>query len=144
MNKYKRILKEANNLKKIQSLPGNYNYDNYMLGLYNGMEMIIALFEQRNPKFINGHKIEFLHNEKNPLEGIFAGITDDELLINNGNMFAELEEIKKKQKNTLDIINTQMKNASNDIKENLRIIKITLLKGSCTVSDLKSEEDYKY
>ena len=61
---HSKILKDANEILNIQAQKGNYNYDSYMLGLYNGMEMIVALFEQRKPKFIDGHDIEFIEDYK--------------------------------------------------------------------------------
>ena len=56
-----KILKDANDVLNIQAQKGNYNYDSYMLGLYNGMEMIVSLFEQREPKLKSGKDIKFLH-----------------------------------------------------------------------------------
>lgn len=58
---HNKILKDANDVLNIQAQKGNYNYDRYMLGLYNGMEMIVSLFEQREPKFKCGKDIKFLH-----------------------------------------------------------------------------------
>lgn len=58
---YEETLKIANEMKDIQGQNGNYNFDSYMLGIYNGMEYVIALFEKREAKFIDGHKISFLN-----------------------------------------------------------------------------------
>ena len=58
---HNKILKDANDVLNIQSQKGNYNYDSYMLGLYNGMEMIVSLFEQKEPKLKSGKDIKFLH-----------------------------------------------------------------------------------
>ena len=44
INKIKELL-------KIQGNDGNWNYDPYMLGLYNGMEMALAIMEDREPVF---------------------------------------------------------------------------------------------
>ena len=68
--KFEEILKKANDLRYIQSQVGNYNYDAYMHGLYNGMEMIIALFEEREPNFIDGKDIDFIHDYKKQLDAI--------------------------------------------------------------------------
>lgn len=60
---------------------------------------------------------------------------------------AVIEEYKKLQNNrdkAIEVINTQLKNAEGGAKDNLRIIKFNLIKGSCTFEDLKTEEDYKY
>ena len=35
----------------IQGDSGNWNYNSYMLGLYNGMELVLALLEAREPMF---------------------------------------------------------------------------------------------
>lgn len=36
---------------KIQGYDGNWNYSEYMFGLYNGMELMIAIVEKREPVF---------------------------------------------------------------------------------------------
>ena len=54
----------------IQGQKGNYDYDEYMLGLYNGMEYIIALFETREPNFISGKDVEFTNNKTQQKEFI--------------------------------------------------------------------------
>lgn len=64
LEEWERLLINAKEMLEIQGYDGNYNYDSYMLGLYNGMEYIIALFETREPNFKNGKDIEFL-NDKN-------------------------------------------------------------------------------
>ena len=45
----KKDIKDIKNLVSIQGYNGNYNYDEYMLGLYNGMEMILSILEKREP-----------------------------------------------------------------------------------------------
>ena len=57
-------LKCANEMLEIQGRDGNYNYDSYMLGMYNGMEYIISLFEHREPNYRNGKEIEFLNDKQ--------------------------------------------------------------------------------
>ena len=47
----KELLKKANELLKVQGTEGTLHYDNYMTGMYNGMELIISLFEDREPNF---------------------------------------------------------------------------------------------
>ena len=44
----------------------------------------------------------------------------------------------------IEVIDTQMKLAEDEAKDNLRIIKFYLIKGSCSMYDLTTEEDYKY
>ena len=41
-----------------------------MLGLYNGMEYIIALFETREPNYINGKDVKFTSNKTQQKEFI--------------------------------------------------------------------------
>ncbi len=36
---------------EVQGQDGNWNYNSYMLGLYNGLELALATLENRNPKF---------------------------------------------------------------------------------------------
>jgi hypothetical protein len=36
---------------KIQGYHGNWNYDEYMHGMYNGMELMMAIAENREPDF---------------------------------------------------------------------------------------------
>ena len=43
LEEYKHHLKNSKEMLDLQGRDGNYNYDNYMLGLYNGMEYIISL-----------------------------------------------------------------------------------------------------
>jgi len=38
-------------LVRVQGNDGNWNYDNYMLGMYNGMELCLSILEQREPIF---------------------------------------------------------------------------------------------
>lgn len=49
--KYSTKLKDANNILAVQGTKDNYDQGEYMRGLYNGMEMIIAIFEEREPIF---------------------------------------------------------------------------------------------
>lgn len=41
----------ANDLLRIQGTDGNWNYDAYMHGMYNGMEIVLATIEGREPSF---------------------------------------------------------------------------------------------
>lgn len=42
-------LKQAKELLEIQGAEGNWNHDSYMQGMYNGMELVIATIEGREP-----------------------------------------------------------------------------------------------
>lgn len=50
--KYK--LQEANEMLQVQK--DSYDYDPYMHGMYNGMELILSIIEEREPKFLNAPK----------------------------------------------------------------------------------------
>lgn len=42
-------------LLKIQGAKGNWDYDNYMLGMFNGMELMMCTVENRAPKYRTAH-----------------------------------------------------------------------------------------
>lgn len=63
LGEYKHHLKNSKEMLDLQGRDGNYNYDNYMLGLYNGMEYIISLFENRSPIYKNSKDIDFLEDK---------------------------------------------------------------------------------
>ena len=63
-------LKCSKEMLDIQGQKGNYDYDEYMLGLYNGMEYIIALFETREPNYISGKDVKFTNNKTQQKEFI--------------------------------------------------------------------------
>lgn len=65
LKQYEKSMRIANEMLELQSQNGNYNYDSYMLGLYNGMEYIVSLLEVREPKFISGKEVKFLSEKKN-------------------------------------------------------------------------------
>lgn len=45
------ILKHMRELLTVQGWDGNWNYDEYMFGMYNGMELMLSLAEGREPVF---------------------------------------------------------------------------------------------
>lgn len=49
-DQFTKKLKEANNLIEIQS---KNITDEYMKGLYSGMELILSIFESREPEYID-------------------------------------------------------------------------------------------
>jgi len=49
MNKER--LEKAKELLEIQGASGNWDYCEYMRGMYNGMELIIAILEEREPVY---------------------------------------------------------------------------------------------
>jgi uncharacterized protein Yka (UPF0111/DUF47 family) len=62
----------------------------------------------------------------------------------NQMLFESNLKLENNRDKAIEVINTQLKNAEGGAKDNLRIIKFNLIKGSCTFEDLKTEEDYKY
>lgn len=70
VEEWKQHLKCAKEMLDIQGQKGNYDYDEYMLGLYNGMEYIISLFETREPNYISGKDIKFINNKTQQKEFI--------------------------------------------------------------------------
>ena len=70
LKQYEKSMRIANEMLELQGRNGNYNYDSYMLGLYNGMEYIIALFETREPNYISGKDVKFTNNKTQQKEFI--------------------------------------------------------------------------
>lgn len=77
LKEWKHHLKCSKEMLDIQGQKGNYDYDEYMLGLYNGMEYIIALFETREPNFISGKNVGFTNNKSQQKE--FINYLEDEI-----------------------------------------------------------------
>ena len=44
-------LPQLRGMVAIQGSEGNWNYDAYMHGMYNGMELMLAILEDRDPKY---------------------------------------------------------------------------------------------
>ena len=80
LEEWKHHLECSKEMLDIQGQKGNYDFDEYMLGLYNGMEYIIALFETREPNFISGKDVEFTNNKTQQKEFIkyLENMLDDE------------------------------------------------------------------
>ena len=78
---------------EVQGQHGNWNYDSYMHGLYNGMEYMVALAEKREPKFRDAPdewlaKYEVKRDnfnstepltEATPPQRTWVGLTDEEV-----------------------------------------------------------------
>lgn len=123
-------LKCSKEMLDLQGHNGNYNYDSYMLGIYNGMEYIIALFETREPIFKSGKDIEFisdktqqkdfisyLENEKNRLiHEVSHYYTDsfDRQHVVNEDVYDEVDKILNKFK---EIIGNDINVGSNGGKD---------------------------
>lgn len=44
-------IEELRNLVAIQGTDGNWNYDHYMRGMFNGMELALSVLEGREPQY---------------------------------------------------------------------------------------------
>ena len=62
-----------NDLLRIQGYNGNWNYDPYMQGMYNGMEVVIAILEDREPVFKSAPE-KWLVNHN---DGIVSGVSSE-------------------------------------------------------------------
>jgi hypothetical protein len=45
------LVRRLREMRDVQGSHGNWNYDAYMHGMYNGMEYALALLEERDPEF---------------------------------------------------------------------------------------------
>ena len=98
MNKYQKKIKTLNFMRDIQGEDGNYNYDSYMLGLYNGVEFASAIMEDREPNFRSGKDIEFLHEKTSKC----IEIPNDD--------FEDIEEVTYKPRKIQNTINSLINN----------------------------------
>lgn len=51
MKTYKKKIESIKSLREIQGTLGNWDYDSYMTGMYNGLELALSVIENREPKF---------------------------------------------------------------------------------------------
>ena len=117
LKEWENHLKCSKEMLDIQGQKGNYDYDEYMLGLYNGMEYIISLFETREPNYISGKDVKFtnnktqqkefisyLENEKDRLARECSQIYEDSLghtRLVNEDKFNEVNDILQKYKSII-------------------------------------------
>lgn len=48
-SQYKSRIEQLRDMRSLQGRDGNWNYDGYMCGLFNGLELALALYEDREP-----------------------------------------------------------------------------------------------
>ena len=48
-----KTIEAMRDLTKTQCMPGNYNYDPYMHGMANGMILLLAIAEGKQPKYLD-------------------------------------------------------------------------------------------
>lgn len=63
---YEQHLKDLRYAHGVQGLNGNWNWNPYMMGLYNGLELALSIFEDREPAYKEQPKV-FI-SEKQELE----------------------------------------------------------------------------
>lgn len=51
MNEKQERINTLRDMLNIQGSDGCWNYDSYMLGMYNGMELALAVLEDREPQY---------------------------------------------------------------------------------------------
>lgn len=58
-------VKTVKNIRDVQGMAGNWDYDSYMHGMYNGLELALSIVEDRKPEFKNAPKewISVTHDE---------------------------------------------------------------------------------
>lgn len=121
LKEWENHLKCSKEMLDIQGQKGNYDYDEYMLGSYNGMEYIIALFETREPNYISGKDVKFTNNktqqkefikyledEKDRLARECSNIYEDSLghtRLVNEDKFNEVNDILQKYKSIIGVSN---------------------------------------
>jgi hypothetical protein len=67
MTNLKRAIKSV---KDVQSLQCQSLTDDYMIGLYNGLEMALAIMEEREPNFeVCSHNPEIIENDEKQESG---------------------------------------------------------------------------
>jgi hypothetical protein len=45
------LVESVRQMRDVQGMDGNWNYDPYMQGLFNGLEFAVSLLEVREPRF---------------------------------------------------------------------------------------------
>lgn len=59
-------IEQLKRLLEVQGYKGNFDYSEYMWGMYNGMELALAVMENREPAYKNKPKIFIV--DKNKIE----------------------------------------------------------------------------
>ena len=61
----KSIKRAMHTLINVQGQDGAYNYSEYELGMWQGMENMLAKYEDRKPRYINMNEVKFICSYKN-------------------------------------------------------------------------------
>lgn len=62
----KRRAKQLQKVHAVQANNGNWNSDRYMRGMYNGLELALAIMEDREPSYRDSPADGYLHEEDSP------------------------------------------------------------------------------
>jgi len=84
------LIEKLNGLLKVQGTDGNWNHDNYMCGMFNGMELMLSIIENRevNYKSPSDAKKEVIKmNVKEKLIKQLGALENLQLLAINANEF---------------------------------------------------------
>lgn len=59
-----KLIETMNEMLKVQGNDGNWNYSDYMHGMYNGMEYMVALVENREPIFRESPEVYLINSPR--------------------------------------------------------------------------------
>jgi hypothetical protein len=51
---WKKRVEDLRNVHAIATSPGNYDVDDYMLGMANGLILALAIMEDKDPEYLRG------------------------------------------------------------------------------------------
>lgn len=51
LNTFYKCLEKLRDVRDIQGQKGNWDYDEYMHGMFNGLELAVSIFEDKDPKY---------------------------------------------------------------------------------------------
>ena len=65
-----KLIGDLRNVAEAQGQKGCWDYDQYMLGLFNGLELALAIFEKREPQYreLPSHPVEELNDGGEPVK----------------------------------------------------------------------------
>lgn len=71
------IILEMRKVHAVQSSHGNWNHDAYMLGMFNGMELMLSIAEGRSPVYRDAPKKFLADFDTKELEKVFPSATEE-------------------------------------------------------------------
>lgn len=88
----KTVAERMKDLMEMQGSPGNWDYDPYMHGMYNGMELFFSMVEDRDPAF--REQPEEWGRDKSSEEEFVLGLLDTALGLSEKE---STEDVEKEQ-----------------------------------------------